>query len=73
MKALLFLVVVLVGVWWWRSRQATGDKEMPEDAPAPPLDMVRCAQCGMHIPSVEAVQGKQGPYCSQEHLKQLEP
>ena len=73
MKALLFLVVVLVGVWWWRSRQASGDKQTPETPPAQPLDMVRCTQCGMHIPSVEAVQGKQGPYCSQEHLKQLEP
>jgi uncharacterized protein len=72
-KALLFLVVMLVGVWWWRSRQVPGDKKEPEATAAPPLDMVRCTQCGMHIPSAEAVQGKQGPYCSQEHLKQLEP
>lgn len=73
MKALLFLAVLLAGVWWWRSRQAANDKEIPEAPPAQPLDMVRCTQCGMHIPSVEAVQGRQGPYCSQEHLKQLEP
>jgi uncharacterized protein len=76
-RALLFLAVILAGVWWWRSRQASRDKDMPETPPAQPLaqplDMVRCTQCGMHIPGVEAVQGKQGPYCSQEHLKQLEP
>ena len=73
MKALLFLMVVLAGVWWWRSRLAPGDKKRPEARPTEPLDMVRCTQCGMHIPSAEAVQGQQGPYCSLEHLKQLEP
>ena len=77
MKALLFLVVVLAGIWWWRSRHSPGEKdstEVPDASPlAQPLEMVRCSQCGMHIPGAEAVQGKRGPYCSQEHLKQLEP
>jgi len=72
-KALLLLVLVLAGVWWWRSRQAPSNNDIPEVPPAQPLDMVRCTRCGMHIPSAEAVQGKQGPYCSHEHLKQLEP
>lgn len=73
MKVLLLLVVVLAGVWLWRSRQVPADKNRPGAAPAQPLDMLRCTQCGMHIPGDEAVQGKLGPYCSQEHLKQLEP
>ncbi len=73
MKALLFFVVVLAGVWWWRSRQAPVDETLPEAPPVEPLDMVRCIQCGMHVPGAEAVQGERGSYCCQEHLKQLEP
>lgn len=73
MKALLLLVVILAGVWLWRSRQVPTTKKKPPAAALHPLDMVRCTQCGMHIPGNEAVQGKKGLYCSQEHLKQLEP
>lgn len=73
MKALLFLVVILAGVWLWRSRKGPATKVKRPDTPVHSLDMVRCTQCGMHIPGNEAVQGKKGPYCCQEHLKQLEP
>lgn len=73
MKFLLLLAVVLVVVWLWRSRQVPTDKKKPDAPSAQPLDMVRCTQCGMHIPGNDAVAGKLGPYCSQEHLKQLEP
>lgn len=73
MKFFLLLAVVLVVVWLWRSRQAPAGKKKATPPPAQPLDMVRCTQCGMHIPGDDAVQGKLGPYCSQEHLKQLEP
>ena len=73
MKFFLLLAVVLVVVWLWRSRQAPVSKKKAARPPAQPLDMVRCTQCGMHIPGDDAVQGKLGPYCSQEHLKQLEP
>lgn len=73
MKVLLILVVVLAGVWLWRSRQVPADKKRPATPPAQPLEMLRCTQCGMHIPAADAVQGKLGPYCSQDHLKQLEP
>ena len=27
-----------------------------------------CTHCGMHIPGNEVVTGKQGVYCSQDHL-----
>ena len=74
MKVLLLLVVVLAGVWLWRSRQAPPENnKKPPVAPMHPLDMVRCTQCGMHIPGDEVVHGRLGPYCSHEHLKQLEP
>jgi uncharacterized protein len=68
MKAFLVLAVIFAGVWLWRSRQAGLNHPAPPPAPAKPLDMVQCARCGLHIASVEAVQGKRGQYCSQEHL-----
>lgn len=73
MKALLFLVVIAVGVWLWRNRQNSAGRSVPPPAPAKPLDMVRCVQCGLHVGLTEAVQGKQGPYCCDEHLRQSEP
>jgi len=74
-KALLLLVVILAGVWLWRSRAAplappTKPSSQPEAKP--PQEMVMCAHCGMHIPGNEVVTGKQGVYCSQDHLHQSE-
>jgi uncharacterized protein len=73
MKALVLLLVVLAGVWLWRNRSAP-DRVAPPKAPASaePLDMVCCAQCGVHVPGNEAVVGKQGSYCSVKHLHQSE-
>jgi uncharacterized protein len=73
MKALLMLLVIFAGVWLWRSRQAGLSKPAaPAAPPAKPLDMVRCAQCGLHVASAEAIQGQRGQYCSAEHLQRAE-
>jgi uncharacterized protein len=73
MKALVVLLVVLVGVWLWRSRSASGRVAPPKaPASAEPLDMVRCVRCGVHVPGTEAVVGQQGSYCSVSHLHQSE-
>ncbi|MDO8300637.1 PP0621 family protein [Lacisediminimonas sp.] len=45
----------------------------PADAPAAASEsMLRCAQCGLHIPSSEAVTATDGQlsYCSDEHRRQ---
>lgn len=75
MKALLLLVVILAGVWLWRSRAAPLAPPTKPSSPLdtkPPQEMVMCAHCGMHIPGNEVVTGKQGVYCSQDHLHQSE-
>jgi uncharacterized protein len=73
MKALLLLAVIFAGVWLWRSRQVGLNRPVaPPPAPPKALDMVQCAQCGLHVAVVESVLGKQGSYCSQAHLKQSE-
>jgi uncharacterized protein len=72
MKALLMLLVIFAGVWLWRSRQAGLNQAVKPTAPAKPLDMVRCAQCGLHVASEGAIAGKRGQYCSAEHLRGAE-
>jgi uncharacterized protein len=74
MKFLLLLSVVLIGVWLWRSsRQSDPERSRPATKAAPePVDMVRCALCSVHVPSVEAVQGKNGWYCSADHRDRAE-
>ena len=79
MKYLLVLAVVLVGFWVWRNGRRQ-DIARPKAEPAAaaqrqvgaPLDMARCAVCSLHLPQVDAVQGKAGWYCGAEHLKQAE-
>jgi uncharacterized protein len=75
MKLLLILSVVLVAIWLWRSNRESNPKRnrASTKTSAPPLDMVRCAQCSVHVPSVDAVQGKKGAYCSLDHLHRAEP
>lgn len=74
MKFLLIIVVVLAGVWLWRSSRRVDPKRhrQPPQAAPKPLEMVRCAFCSVHIPSVDAVQGKKGLYCSADHLHRAE-
>lgn len=75
MKFLLVLLVVLVGAWLWRTNRQSDPKlkqQTPKAAPKP-LDMVRCALCSVHVPSVEAIQGKKGVYCCADHRQRAEP
>ncbi|WP_173066433.1 PP0621 family protein [Sulfurimicrobium lacus] len=42
------------------------------DVPATPEqeDMVRCAQCGVHLPKSESILSRGEFYCSEEHRRQ---
>ena len=75
MKFLLFLAIVLLGVWLWRSgRRGHTPSQTDTSAPPPgPQDMVRCTRCGVHLPHNEAVVGRIGLYCGDEHRQQAEP
>ncbi|MDP2417629.1 MAG: PP0621 family protein [Hydrogenophaga sp.] len=74
MKYLLVLAVVWVAYWVWRKNRLD-DKTQAKRSPPPrppaapqlPTVMVACLHCGTHLPESEAVQGRQGVYCSPEH------
>lgn len=75
MKYFFVLLVVLTGIWLWRSNRQTKSKlkRQHPQAATQPLAMVRCKLCALHIPSVDAVRGKDGAYCSADHLQRAEP
>ncbi len=70
MKLLVVLLVILFGVWLWRSRRLA---ERQSEAPPKALqNMVTCAVCGVHLPQSEALTGARGLYCSAAHRQQAE-
>jgi uncharacterized protein len=76
MKLGLILLVVLVTIWLWRSKRQSDPKLKQEQARAKvgkPQEIVCCALCSVHVPSGDALQGKNGAYCSPEHLHRAEP
>ncbi len=74
MKFLLLFFIFMVLLWQWRQarspkvRQAAR-KSSPAAAPA---SMVACAHCGLHLPTDEALPGRQGSYCSAAHRQARE-
>ncbi len=69
MRLLLLIVAIWVGIMVVRHflhahRQAQSPRELPEQ------DMVRCAQCGVHLPKREALQTAGHFYCCDRHRLQ---
>ena len=73
-KFLLILSVVLLVIWLWRSGRPNAAKRDQQQNQAAPeaLEMVRCTFCSVHVPSVDAIQGKNGLYCSADHRQRAE-
>jgi len=67
MKYLILLGVVFGVIWWIKlSRPASTDnKSSGQDTR--PQNMLRCAQCGLHLPDNEAVMSRNTAYCSEAH------
>lgn len=76
MKYLLLLLILgalffVLGARRARPREPQGREAAPP-APAQPTAMVRCAECGMHLPADEALPGKGGVFCSGAHRTSFE-
>jgi uncharacterized protein len=75
MKFLLLFFIFMVLLWQWRhSRQQKVKMAVRKNTAAPGVvDMVQCAQCGVHLPATDALKGAKGLYCSAAHRQVQEP
>lgn len=75
MKFALILMVVVFGIWLWRTNREANPKLKRQQAKAAPQpqEMVSCTLCSVHVPSADAVKGKKGLYCTADHLHRAEP
>ena len=72
MKFLLLLVAVVVLLWLLRGSVQRLRRPPPAAKPPPgegtaPQPMLRCAQCGLHLPRDEALPGRGGVFCGDAH------
>jgi uncharacterized protein len=68
MSRLLFLLAVVVVVFLLlRSYRRQAPKQ---DASAPAEEMVRCVQCGVHLPKSESILAGGNFYCSDAHRRE---
>ncbi len=66
----VFAVVVLLLKNYQRSLSRQRDESQgAEGAPAASEDMVRCAQCGVHLPRSEGFLSQGSYFCSDEHRR----
>jgi len=75
MKYLIWLLIVLAGIWWIRKQRQPKPPQPPADTPTPtgaPTAMLPCAHCGVLCPENETVTGKHGRYCSDAHRQSHE-
>lgn len=65
LRLVLLLVILAPFIWWLRVRMRG---RVPPPAPRQPIDMVRCAHCGVHLPQPDAHTDAEGRrYCSAAH------
>lgn len=69
-RLLFWIVVIFAAVWVWRRMKAppAPRPQKPADEAASP--MVRCSQCGVHVPQAHALANGEHWYCSRAHLEQ---
>lgn len=67
LRILLLLLILAPFIWWLRVRLRNRVEPPPSHTP---IDMVRCAHCGVHLPQPDAHADAQGRrYCSAAHLQ----
>lgn len=71
MGKIILLVLGLLLVWWilksYRRRVDGGGTRPPAGAGE---DMVRCEQCGVHLPRSESIATQDKFFCSAEHQRE---
>lgn len=69
---LLFWAAIIFATFWFLRRLFAKLKSAKQTPPPEPsaAPMVRCHQCGVHVPQSQALTDQQRWYCSQAHLTQ---
>ncbi|WP_416885016.1 PP0621 family protein [Marinospirillum sp.] len=82
MSLLIVRLVVFMLLFWagwqlwrvWERKQGAGQEHLGQEK-KPHLDsesMVRCAQCGVHLPESSALHAEPYHFCCKEHQKAFE-
>ena len=73
MKYLLVLLVVGIGLWVLvkrlRGPGSGAGQRAGTAAGKPPLQMAKCAHCGLHLPAADALSEDARLYCSDAHRR----
>jgi uncharacterized protein len=76
MKYLIWLLIVLAGIWWIRKQRQSQEPNNTHNPTPPtaqqPTTMLPCAHCGVLCPENDTVAGKLGRYCSDAHRQSHE-
>ncbi|WP_426152636.1 PP0621 family protein [Pseudomonas sp. DC3000-4b1] len=67
-RLLFWIAIIFLAVWLWRTFKSS--KARPSQTAQVELPMVRCAHCGVHLPSDRALADGSLRYCSRAHLEQ---
>lgn len=71
----LLLLLLLGGLFFVLGAKRGRPREPESRTPSPPAQpqaMLRCAECGMHLPADETLPGKGGVFCSAAHRASFE-
>jgi uncharacterized protein len=66
---LLFIVIGLFVAYWILKSYKKKVERRADKSAASTEDMVRCAQCGVHLPKGESLTSGSAFYCSAEHRR----
>lgn len=65
----VFIIAYLVIQHSARRREIGEQSPRPKPGKSQPENMVRCGQCGIHLPRSESLTSGGDHYCSEEHLR----